>query len=293
MIVSEFYSFMRKRELIRLRRQAGQARELWTDDPILQTYKFTNVKRIHDWTTQKLLANFYQTDGNHLEDSPSELLINCTMARFFGLADTVLEIGWIDDWDKSHDSEHIRAVVRERYRRREPVFTGAYIVPNCGDVRPKHEIVIDVISDVASWASTEWWHQNLPWKQLIGALCTIKGMGSFMAKEVVLDFIAASGWTPPDWETWTPIGPGARRGAARVEGYGALHRPLSEKKALEIALALYDERSTLWPFGTHDYGFTWVPLELSDIQFQLCEFDKYLRAVRGEGRPKAKFVPRH
>ena len=34
----------------------------------------------------------------------------------------------------------------------------------------------------------------------------------------------------------------------------------------------------------------WMPeLELHDIQFQLCEFDKYERVRLGEGRPKARY----
>jgi hypothetical protein len=34
-------------------------------------------------------------------------------------------------------------------------------------------------------------------------------------------------------------------------------------------------------------------LELHDIQFQLCEFDKYERVRLGEGRPKSKYVRRN
>jgi hypothetical protein len=32
-------------------------------------------------------------------------------------------------------------------------------------------------------------------------------------------------------------------------------------------------------------------LELHDIQFQLCEYDKYERVRLGQGRPKARYEP--
>ena len=44
MRIEAFYNFMKERELIRLRKEDGEPFP-WTDDPNLQTYKFTNVKR--------------------------------------------------------------------------------------------------------------------------------------------------------------------------------------------------------------------------------------------------------
>lgn len=289
MMTAEFYAFMREREKIRLRKGAGVSREQWTDDPILKVYKFTNVKREHDWTTKTLVKDFYGQNTSEVFN-PTMLLMNCVIARFFGLAETAIEIGYQWDWHEVVTSDHIRQVVQARFRRGDSVFTGAYIVPNCGDSSPKHEIVLRVLQEVYSWATRPGagFTPELSLESFIKALCkAVNGMGSFMAKEVVLDFILVSGWKPSDWDTWTPIGPGARRGAARVEGDGSLLRPLTEPKALEVTKTLYEARHSdeLWPPGS-------VTLELSDIQFQLCEFDKYLRAKRDGGRPKTKYVPR-
>lgn len=290
MMVEEFFEFLRKREGIRLAKEAGKPREEWTDDPILQQYKFTNVKREHDWTTQQLMKNFYE--GHATVGRPTELLVNCTIARFFGLAGTVIEIGWCDGGIEATVAR-IEEVVARRYSRGDSVFTGAYIVPNCGDPRPKHEIVIDVVRDVHELGRDDWFTPGLPLQHAVLMLTKIKGFGSFMAKEVLLDFCLAGQWEPPDWETWTPVGPGARRGASRVANDGSLYPALNEKRALEIVKQLHSaytqdiiERTLpLWPLG-------WVALDLCDIQFQLCEFDKYLRAVRKEGQPKSKYSPR-
>ena len=47
-------------------------------------------------------------------------------------------------------------------------------------------------------------------------------------------------------------------------------------------LELFAARETHWPKN-------YVDLELHDIQFQLCEFDKYERVINNEGRPRSKY----
>ena len=84
-----------------------------------------------------------------------------------------------------------------------------------------------------------------------------------------------------DRDTWCPIGPGARRGLARVYGLPVKTR-FSDTEGLSNMLDLFDERVDYWPKGL-------VKLELHDIQFQLCEFDKYERVKLGEGRPRSKY----
>jgi hypothetical protein len=121
------------------------------------------------------------------------------------------------------------------------------------------------------------------WRVVAERLRLIPGFGGtgFMAKEVLQDLMH----TPVlrnaiDQNTWCPAGPGARRGLNRI-----FQRPvkqhLPEAQALQEMLAL---------FGMAGSALAFFPtLELHDIQFQLCEFDKYERARLGEGRPKALY----
>lgn len=299
MLTEQFYDFMKEREAIRIRRKNGLDRSMWTSDPIFQTYKFTNVKRVNDWTTQQLLQKFY---AGHEKSHAAVRLANCTVARFLGLAESVIELEW-SEWSELQTddfAEHLRAHVADRKSRKQSVFTGAYIVPNVGSSLPKHEIVIQVVNGVVDWACTRD-ICGMSFQALVEGLCTINGMGSFMAKEVILDFrLISPEWQPGDWETWTPIGPGACRGAARAASDdGALLRPLSEPKALAVCRELYEARHDLWPakFMTEDKEgvkiIDTVPeLELCDIQFQLCEFDKYLRVKLENRRAKTIFRPR-
>lgn len=278
-LAREFWDFMAERERIRLRRLDGLPREQWTSDPTLKAYRFTNVKRAHDYTTRMLVEEFY---GPHVDRGPRQKFLNCLLFRFFGTIETARAIGWTSNWTAQTRARVLR-IVEERLERGEKVFTGAYIVPNCGKKVPKHQIVISVADQfVESRCPVEEFDH---WQLLCDALCErITGMGSFMAKEVVLDYILATGWQPRDWQTWTPVGPGARRGAMIVLD-GRLHKPngLSEAQALEVCRELH--LRPLWPSSIQ--GRPAPELDLTDIQFQLCEFAKYRRgSSRGIFKPR-------
>ena len=85
------FQYMIERENIRRRKEAGEPGP-WTDDPILREYSFTNVRRSDDRTTRTLMAQFYCP--NVPGASPGDVLFNCCVARFFGLAETVLHLGF-------------------------------------------------------------------------------------------------------------------------------------------------------------------------------------------------------
>ena len=109
-----------------------------------------------------------------------------------------------------------------------------------------------------------------------------------MAKEVLLDTMHCNFWwgngKPSDYWTWTPVGPGALRGVSRVQSYdGQLRNKYKEIQALDIILQLLSKQVEFWKWHKEK------PLAPTDIQFQLCEFDKYERVRLGEGRPRAKY----
>lgn len=280
MRVFDFYKFMKKREQIRLNRFAGKPWP-WTKDPILQEYKFTNVKRLHDRTTQRY-KDWYE---EHWDSIPEVILLNCAIARYFGRSEFVIDtLGWQHEFKP----DYIKSVAKLQLNTGEPVFTGAYLVTNRGIKAPKEVLIVDeTIAGV--WELAEdicdvaW--QSKSWEAMVKVLRTIPGFGGmgFMAKEVVLDTMLTSIWKypPRDLNTWCPCGPGARRGLNRVFGR-PVKESLKETAALGEMLELFEHRLECWPED-------WIKLELHDIQFQLCEFDKYERTRLGEGRPRAKY----
>ena len=281
-----FLSFLIEREEIRLRKEAGLPRP-WTKDKILNTYKFTNVRREND-RTSRAFAEFYK--ANITEDTPrNSILLNCGIARYFGTSEFLLSLGWQDTFDEDRIINH----ARERIAKRERVFTGAYVITNQGISAPKEYVVTHYfLKGLWEAADDIIFREDFTdhWESFIERLMLVEGFGGsgFMAKEVTLDYIMATGWDPVDFDFWSPSGPGARRGAARVMG---IDDPLSSEgmvyfrsadKTLEIMRELFKLLRGQWPVS-------FAPLRLTDIQFQLCEFDKYERVRLGQGKPRSRY----
>lgn len=268
-----FWDFIIEREKIRLRRFDGLPRDQWTSDEIMKNYSFTNVKRHHDRTTMLLNQEFYGT--RDLPHPSRTALLNAAIFRYHGTIESARAIGWTQDFDRD------KLVKKNELRMAcgETVFTSAYIVPNCGSSAPKHEIVATIIQNIDEISGKIL--DTDSWATACDRLTDLWGVGSFMAKEVLLDYILATEWVPYDWETWTPVGPGGRRGAGAVK-YGIV-KSIEEWEALAVIREVYSNRKDCW---IHD-----VELDLTDIQFQFCEFAKYEKARMGLGRPKRRFHP--
>ena len=164
------------------------------------------------------------------------------------------------------------------------------MITNQGIKAPKEEVVVDIFLN-GLWARSEaLWemaYNTHKWAIFILEMRKIQGFGGtgFMAKEVTLDTMFTSVWpTPPeDLNTWCPAGPGARRGLNRVFER-EVKKSLTDRQALGEMRDLFSLRCDYWPKQWH-----FTELELHDIQFQLCEFDKYERVRLGEGRPRSLY----
>jgi hypothetical protein len=276
--VKHFFWFLQERESIRLKKARGEPYP-WTTDPILQKFKFTNVKREHDRTTALLIKEFYDP---HFNAPREQILLNCAIARYFGTIEFMRAVGW----QETFNPDYLISVAAQRKQTGERVFTGAYMVL-AGKVKgvPKHESVVrEFLADL-------WKHREIlcygfdQWRLFHELLTEVHGFGGsgFMAKELMLDTRLTSFWPKPpvDRNFWTPVGPGSMRGAARILGYTD-KRKLSPEQTRDVCLDLFSIRHKFLP---RDF----VKLELTDIQFQLCEHDKHQRVLLGQGRPRSLY----
>jgi hypothetical protein len=277
--IEAFFRFMEKRERLRLVKESG-AKWPWSDDPILNTYKFTNVKRENDRTTRWMRENWTSPNSHK---PAGEIIYNCALFRYFGTTHFAAAIGWQEE----NNPEKIISAAAQRKAMGLPVFTGAYIIPTLGLRGPKHEVVARQILGpiwenrhrLAEIAKT-----TRRWRDFLESLSGLPGFGGtgFMAKEVGQDLIH----TPVlrdvvDRDSWCPAGPGAQRGLNRIHGR-PVGKSVSQNLALKEMCDIFKQaKDLLQPF---------MPaLELHDIQFQLCEFDKYERTRLGEGKPKSRY----
>lgn len=282
-LVKEFFAYMNERERIRLKKESG-APWPWTDDPILRSFSFTNVDREDDKTTRWLRQNW--TVPN--EHKPLDVqLMNIATFRYFCTIEFATALGYQDEFQP----EKIKALAKSMKARGLKVFTGAFVITNQGISAPKEEVVVDIflkgLHDVRHKV-IEVAQTTKSWEKTADVVRAVQGYGGsgFMAKELLVDCYH----TPilrgcVDRNTWTPAGPGARRGLNRLYGRET-EKALNERQALKEMLELFALRE--------QYLEPHVDLrkiDLHGVQFSLCEFDKYMRTKLGEGKPRSKYSP--
>jgi hypothetical protein len=118
----EFFAFVQERQAIWHRRHVlGQAFP-WTDDPILQRYKFTNVYRQLDPGTTQIVGDLKARVERY---NPYELLRNAMLYRVFNNRHLWPEIAWKP---YEHQVEAVRQVVARFHVHGEKVFGNAWAI---------------------------------------------------------------------------------------------------------------------------------------------------------------------
>ena len=292
--VERFFYWINERHAIYQRRNMGLPRSEWTDDPILQKYKFTNPFRENDRVTVWMRENWTKPNDNKRS---AEIIFNCCLFRMVGTSEFAEEHGWVD-FSINWDSEYTKSLIKNRIAEGKRTFTGAYIITNQGLKLPKAEVVVDhflkPIYDASEHiAVSAGFSQSLQKTHKKLAEYRGWGGGGFMAYEVVTDL----NYTPvlknaTDRFTWANAGPGAKRGLNRILG-NPLKKSMTQKVANEGMQDLLQMTKEVYPFNGYLLG-EHIPTDQVDmrtIEHSLCEWDKYERVLHGQGRPRSTFTP--
>jgi len=252
-------------------------------------------------------------------------LFNSALWRAFGTAEFALARGFVKGWSAKEQARTLE-VARTLWQNNIAVFTEAY-----HPARGRHRMevsrrapqdvksVMQVFESVLKAVAPIWEQRKdivlkafhtASWKATTQRLMKIHGYGGtgFLAKEVVQDLLQTPIFqdyhaVPERWVSvcvdeneWCAVGPGARRGLNRLRGRpvkrGILDcSPAVEQDFLAELKELFERRKEegFWPKMLLDMNVQ--ELTLHDIQFQLCEFDKYQRAKYQEGRVRHYKAP--
>lgn len=283
-MVKEFFDFCVERHSIYVRRFVHQDPWPWTADPILKQYKFTNIFRELDTGTIYCRKFIREPYAEH-----TELFFNIGLYRLHNRVETQRFLGnFIEEYNKKRVVEKVR-----QYRDvGNTVFTGAYMITSQID-RSQPDKIGQIFGTAAGYL---WEHRRelepQPGDSLEIAFDRLHGhspgMGAFNAYELVTDLRHTRYLeNAPDIMTWANTGPGAKRGIHRiVTGEAKPKKSLKPEQYLQVMLYLLEVSKRHVP--------KWFPImEMRDIEHSLCEFYKYIKAKRGEGRLRGKFTPPH
>ena len=282
-----FFDYARERYSIHLRREGNQVKP-WTDDPILQEYRFCNVFREDDVVTKWMRSKIsYQAYGR-------ELIQATLIARWFNRIATVERLLPPADCEPPYLTHNMLYLwdsdeVRKRLTGVSPLVTGAFMVKSPPKMSKLEGLIQCIeqgipivdrlqchIHNSSRTPSLEFVHE---W------LMDIPYIGAFMAYEVVCDLRHTMLHMAPDIDTWASAGPGAFRGAGRIDGgrvdfYRRGNRA-DTQSVLETMQRLLAESK-----DARNWSAAWPRWEMREVEHTLCEFDKYERARLGEGTPK-------
>ena len=282
-----FFAYAAARHTITLVRQA-RAPAPWTTDAILQKYRFCNVFRELDRVTEWYRIHVREPLGNQMEAQVRAAVVFRYLNRIESGA-AIRDLLLADlDWDVFLD--RVERQLRDIVRTGEPILSAAYMIKTPGGMdkvaglrviwRPilqELQTLIKLLRNNRSLEAANDWLSSFPY------------VGPFMAYEIVTDLRHTPLLnTARDIHTWASPGPGAMRGACRVQAQslGSLNR--AKPKDVEHVVNLMRYLQTLSRYVDY-WPADWPAWEMRDVEHTLCEFDKYERVRLGEGAPKQLF----
>ena len=293
----DFFGAACERYRIKLARDAGKSKP-WTTDEAFLNYRFCNVFREDDTTTQWI------RDVVTIPKFGKATVGGIIIARWFNRIETLEKLtappyddcsweenllySWSDPivWAGEGWSDN----TRKRLDNVKPLVTGAYIIktPN-GKNKLKGLIwcMEQVLPDAVE-LQKEFSEPGYTLEKACRVLETYPYLGPFMAYEIVTDLNYSVLKNAPDKMTWANPGPGCARGLGRVTVGNPDHFNRSSKadctemlNLMQQLLFLSGDRE-LWPGD-------WPEWDMRTVEHFLCEWDKHQRIHLGEGTPKQRY----
>lgn len=273
--LQDLYFWITERESIRIKKDS-RAPMPWTDDPVLATYRFCNVRREDDRVTRWIHKNWLEPHAGDLFSLPHAMAV----ARMVNLPETLAEMGYPLVWNQ----EYFENVIADRKGRGEKVWTSAYMITGgySAGGEPKERIIGRVLTNLHTQLN------NTATMIVVGdslevaaSKLTVPGIGPFLSAQIVADLK----WSPllmraKDWDTWCAPGPGS------TMGLNFLHdRDPGASTTQERFLAEVNELRPLVEEHTGE------ALDAQNMQNCLCELSKYIRAKYFKRKLKSHYIP--
>ncbi len=270
-----YWKFAQLRQQVFLRRLDDSIGP-WTNDSVIQSYRFTNVFRASDRVSQKLISLQYEVDSN-----PAELFFKTMLFKIFNKIETYAflerELGNIGY--ATFDFARYDELLTYRMSIGKPIYSAAYIMPSAGNVfgyKLKHSNHLALLSRMMEEKVYDKLMNAESLEAVYKILLSYPSFGSFLAFQYTID-LNYSSMTNFSEMDFVVAGPGAKNGISKCfESLGDYSfedviRWMADNQEEEADMYEYSA-PTLW--GRR--------MQLIDCQNVFCEVDKYLRMTHPE-----------
>ena len=309
-----FFETMYERQMIWKRRFIDHQERPWTEDKFLRDFKFTNVYRELDRSSQYQIKTIMLDDSLNLTNLVWKLMVY----RFFNNPETFSSVHaqkWkngIPDYNQYNEDEFAEFVAAIRRDGKNP-FTTAYLINSMAAPKksrdycytrvtiPALHVAVPKIIAVAKTSKSP--------EELISFLLTLPSVAGFIAHEFYQDFTYIPRYTNRkfmkfDQNDFTNVGPGASIGIRLI--YPSIEHLKDQKKAIywlrdlaeEWLTKISKEKGEKMPYLEWDkdkrkyYLSDKCNITLHQIEMWLCEFQKYWKMMIGQGKQRSRFEPR-
>jgi hypothetical protein len=284
-----YWEFVSERHLVWYRRHVLNLSQPWTKNPILQKYKFTNIKRENDRGSLWCINNIIKAGTTKTKLGRIKMFWEIFCYRMINFYETFEDVGL--PAHSPFPAKEWEVKLRARKEAGFRVFTNAHItcqsnfkadrIANCIEMFTRFDNNLENIYLQVRRAQT--------FKEVYETLKRQYGIGPFISYQICIDLIYA-GLIPFSRDVWSPIERGCERGLKIIF-------PTLKSKAdlLEAMRWLWHNQSDyLDKYAEKDYLKKYNNGELfvlSDIENSCCEWSKYHSVLYNYGKARMHFKP--
>lgn len=273
-VYDAYWEFAKKRQDVFFARLNNKPQP-WTDDPILQTYKFTNAYRASDRVSQYLIRNVIYSNKNHYSDE--DVIFRILLFKLFNKIETweFLEQKIGDITYKSYSFERYGKILEE-YEHDNTIYSGAYIMPSgksCYGYDKKFQNNLKLIEYLFKHKIANKIATASQLKDIYDFLLSAPSLGSFLAFQYAID-INYSELCDFSEMSFVVAGPGA------ISGIHKCFKDIGNYTYEDIIKYVAENQKE--EFDKHDLDFKNLfgrDLQLIDCQNLFCETNKYARVA--------------
>ncbi len=273
-VYDTYWKFAAMRQEVFFKRMSGSDSP-WTDDSIIQKYKFTNAYRASDRVSQYLIRHvIYENEYYTPEDQ-------CFRILFFKLFNKIETWNYVKDalgeiTYSSYNYDRYNDLLLKKIESKDKIYSAAYIMPSgksCFRFDKKHQNNLKLLEYMMETGFSKKIAEAKSLKELYEVLLSYPTLGKFLAFQFAID-INYSELCDFSEMSFVIAGPGAQNGIKKCFGdlkgytYEDVIKYVAERQGKE-----FEKR------GIYFKSLFGRELQLIDCQNLFCETDKYARVA--------------